>query len=262
MDGRVLVGLAALGGVLLVGHPLPVAAAHRVDCGSSITASTQLTADLRCAEGDGLVLAASGTEGTPVVLDLNGHTISGADQRGTAGIRFTGQHHVVVRGGTIAGFDVGVELEQSTRVTLTGLTVDGQDRGIDVAGGGYHLIEKNSVTGRARDGIRLGATTNNYVTKNTVVDSHWGISIAGYTTSNFINQNIVTDSTRHGIGAFDNARAVTIVQNKVSGNDYGIFIGWEVDEVWLERNEATGNRTTGIRVDSDTATLVDNVSQD
>ncbi|WP_432558809.1 right-handed parallel beta-helix repeat-containing protein [Granulicoccus sp. GXG6511] len=255
--------LSAAAGVLaLASVGVPAVAAEDVGCGDLITASTQLTRDLHCTgeDGDGLTIAASGAEAEPLVLDLNGHTLAGGGERGLAGIRFTGQNNVVVRNGTITGFHVGVEVQQSMRVTLTGLTVHGIDRGINVGGGGYHLIEKNTATAEQRDGIRLGATTNNYVVKNTVPEAVWGISIAGYTTSNFIEKNTVTGSVRHGIGAFDNARAVTIVKNEVAGNYDGIFVGKEVLEAHLEKNEAADNREDGIHVDTASAKLIKNIA--
>lgn len=252
-----------LAGAVLLTVTAGVPTAHAADavaCGDTITASTQLTHDLACPAGAGLTVIASGTEEAPLVLDLNGHTISGAAEPGEPGVLIAGQNFVVVRNGTVAGFHTGVEVQQSTRVTLTGLTVQGVDRGVNVAGGGYHLIEKNDVTADQRDGIRLGATTNTLVARNDVHDAMWGISIGGYTTSNFVELNTLSNCVRHGIGAFDNVRAVAIVRNEVAGNAYGIFVGREVVEARVELNEAKGNRDDDIRVDTDSAALIENAT--
>lgn len=239
---------------------LPAHAADEVTCGTVITASAQLTHDLDCASGDGLTIGASGTEGEPVVLDLGGFTISGDGTGGRVGVRIDSQHHVVVRNGSIAGFDRGVDVLQSMRVGVSGLTVNAVDRGINVGGGGYHTIERNTVTASGRDGIRLGATTNTLVTRNTVQDANWGISIGGYTTRNFVELNTVTGSARHGIGAFDNVRGVAIVRNVVTNNADGIFVGKEVEEAHLESNEAVGNRGDGIHVDTSSVTMLNNLA--
>src|SRR4051794_5192023 len=63
----VAVVVAAAGSVALSGGP---ALASTVSCGSTITATTKLHADLANCPGDGLVIDADN-----VTIDLNGHTI-------------------------------------------------------------------------------------------------------------------------------------------------------------------------------------------
>lgn len=252
--------LGVAGVVAFASSALPAAAADAPACGGLIMQSTVLTRDLRCVSGDGLTIGASGTSESPIVLDLNGYTISG--DGGPAGIRFTGQNNVVVRNGTVAGFGAGVEVQQSTRVTIADLTVSAVYRGINVGGGGQHVIENNIVTAEKQDGIRLGATSDNVIKNNTVHNAVWGISVAGFTTANLVQENVVTDSREHGIGAFGYARAVKLVGNLTSGSRDGIAIGRDVSDAVLERNEAFRNRDDGIQVDIPTAILVDNIATD
>lgn len=252
--------LGTAGLLVVASSALPAAAADTYACGGTIVASTTLTHDLQCDSGDGLVLGASGTDSAPIVLDLNGHTISG--DGGPAGIRLTGQNNVVIRNGTIRGFGAGVELQQSTRVRVADLNVSAVYRGINVGGGGQHLIENNVITAEKQDGIRLGATSDNVIRHNTVTHSVWGISVAGFTTSNLVEENVVTDSQEHGIGAFGWARAVKLVGNLTSGSRDGIAIGHEVADAVIERNESFRNRDDGIQVDIPTTTLSDNIVTD
>ncbi|MCI3926091.1 hypothetical protein MO973_38485 [Paenibacillus sp. TRM 82003] len=80
-----------------------------VRCGWTIIEDVYLTGDLNCPSGDGLVVDAAG-----VTVHLNGYTISGTragtDDAGAplqVGIRVLAPD-VVVRGGTLRGFDAGV----------------------------------------------------------------------------------------------------------------------------------------------------------
>src|SRR5215208_5595351 len=78
-------------------------------CGQVITQNVILTSNLNCAESDGLIVGAS-----DIVVDLNGHTISGPDvdsdtkTSSKVGIMIPNVNNVVVQDGTIEGFQAGV----------------------------------------------------------------------------------------------------------------------------------------------------------
>ncbi|MGW6131013.1 hypothetical protein ACWFNE_13385 [Cellulomonas sp. NPDC055163] len=80
--------------------PTPDPSPQPVRCGATLTQDTTLTADLVCAEGDGLRLVG------PVTLDLGGHTIRGPGT-GT-GVLFDNAANQVVRGGTVEGWGSGL----------------------------------------------------------------------------------------------------------------------------------------------------------
>jgi hypothetical protein len=92
----------------------PANAIH-VQCGDTITISTVLDSDVVCGAGEpyGLIIGAD-----DVVLNLNGYTVRGVSDGNRTGIFNSGlpghpgpRHlRVVVKAGTIEGFDNGVEL--------------------------------------------------------------------------------------------------------------------------------------------------------
>jgi hypothetical protein len=112
----------------LVGSGGGAQAATPLDCGATVTSTTALTRDLHCPDGaDGLVV-----QGDGVVLDLAGHTVTGAG--GRSGVLVRG-HGVVVRGGTLTAWGEGVAVDPGAdavveRVTLlrntTGLGAHGR----------------------------------------------------------------------------------------------------------------------------------------
>lgn len=88
-----VVPLLTLTGTADAGATAPLA------CGDALTVDTTLTGSLTCQDGPGLRIDTPG-----VTLDLAGHTVAG-----TAGIGISvTADDVVVRGGTVTGFPVGV----------------------------------------------------------------------------------------------------------------------------------------------------------
>jgi hypothetical protein len=88
-------------------------------CGQVITQNVILTSNLNCAESDGLIVGAS-----DIVVDLNGHTISGPDvdsdtkTSSKVGIMIPNMNNVVVQDGTIEGFQAGILMTGSQNVEV------------------------------------------------------------------------------------------------------------------------------------------------
>src|SRR5215212_6330417 len=86
-------------------------------CGQVITQNVVLTSNLNCADSDGLIVGSS-----DIVIDLNGHTISGPDidsQEKTSskvGVMIPNMNNVVVQDGTIHGFQAGILMTGSQNV--------------------------------------------------------------------------------------------------------------------------------------------------
>ncbi|MCA1708659.1 MAG: hypothetical protein LC808_37400, partial [Actinobacteria bacterium] len=120
---RVKQAAAALGVALLMvttGLVGTAAAAPAIGCGTVITRTTKLTADIGPCPGVGLVIAAD-----DITVDLNGHRVTGNPQ---------------ARG---SGPDqAGVVLRQVQRVTLVNGTVRGFDAGVLIAGGGRNTVTR------------------------------------------------------------------------------------------------------------------------
>ncbi|MBB1516770.1 right-handed parallel beta-helix repeat-containing protein [Tessaracoccus sp. MC1679] len=255
---RFLLSIGASVGVLaLASAGLPASAADPVACGDTITTSTTLTQDLVCNGGDGLKIGANG-----IVLDLGGHSIDGGGVS-VAGVRIDNDHDVTVRNGSIAGFSAGVEVQQSQRAHVYSLDITPVTRGINIGGGGTHLIEKNIIHGAGGDGIRVAVSTGNVIAKNTVTGNVWGISIADWSSVTLVEKNVATGNRHHGLGAFSGATGTSFIKNIVSGTrDNGIVVGGDVSGSYLEKNTVSTSRLAGILVNNVNSTLVKNVVVD
>lgn len=232
----------AIGGALASAGPVSAAT---LSCGAVITTSTQLTHDLVCdGSTDGLVVA-----GDDVVLDLNGFTVSGPGAYATpyAGVRVSQRARVTVTRGTVTGWQSGVVLNEAWDSRVSKVTATANDQGINLAGGGRHVVEKNSSTLNGRDAIRLGLSTGNLVTQNTVSDNTFGIMVADFSSANTVSRNLVTGTRNVGLSAFAGATTTTISQNQVSGSwDDGIRTSTDSSGSVISQNTSSSNGGDGI----------------
>jgi hypothetical protein len=125
---RVRSVLVAAAAVALVGASTPhaEAAARTVQCGQELTKDTVLTSDLTCSgEGQALTVAADG-----VVLDLAGHSITGDTGNGI----YVNARDVVVRGGTVAGFQRGILVAYERSASVQRMNLKGNYTGLESNG--------------------------------------------------------------------------------------------------------------------------------
>ena len=159
----------------------PGAAAARTaaapSCGDTILTSITLTADLDCSAivTDGLHVGANG-----IVIDLNGHSITGAGGfDGQAGISNQGFGNVVVKHGTIRNFYYGYFSQNTRGGTVSNLTVvlDGvqSNYGLYIDSGSGGTYSHNTVTNAYRAVATTGASGNTFA-YNTLTGNNHGAS--------------------------------------------------------------------------------------
>lgn len=218
-------------------------------CGSVLTASTILRADVTGCPGDGLVIGADG-----ITLNLNGHKVTGGSAAGPSsgfGIHLTGRHGVTITGGTVDGFERGVWIDggdgntvarmtgtgmtksaiavtDSTGNVISGNTTHADDVGIYVSGGSRNQVKGNSSYGNAQ-GITLDISGLNVITGNRASRDGDGIIVAG--SGNQVRGNTVSATT----GCGD------------QGCGYGISVEAGAGNV-IEGNAISATLLDGIRV--------------
>lgn len=119
-----------------------------VPCGAELTKSVRLAADVVCAGGRGVTLAADGIE-----LNLNGHRLVSSVDGAGLGV-YIAAAGVSVRNGTIAGWQLGVTHQEASTddgappqftATLRDLRIERADIGVDVYGGGRIVLRDTVV---------------------------------------------------------------------------------------------------------------------
>jgi parallel beta-helix repeat protein len=221
-------------------------------CGQVITQNVILTSNLDCADSDGLIVNAN-----DIVVDLNGHTISGPDtdsQEKTSskvGIMVPNYNNVVVQDGTIQGFQAGILMTGSQNVEIKGIVSKDNQIGLFSTGASIvnaHLsilmnnqigiaahstqqptLENNIIYQNTMAGITLVNTDNGVVTLNSITESGDGLYVDNQSNNNNVNFNNVLLNTidlNNANGLPVNTNANTYDQNNcMTSNPSGICIG-------------------------------------
>lgn len=221
-------------------------------CGQVITQNVVLTSNLNCADSDGLIVGAS-----DIVIDLNGHTISGPDvdsQEKTSskvGVMIPNMNNVVVQDGTIQGFQAGILMTGSQNVEIKGIVSKDNQIGAFSTGASIvnaHLsilmnnqigfaghstqqatIENNILYQNTLAGITLVNSDNGVLTLNSITESGNGLYVDNQSNNNNVNFNNVLLNTidlNNANGLPVNTNANTYDQNNcMTSNPSGICIG-------------------------------------
>ena len=198
-----------------------------IACGDTITADVTLTANVTGCPGDGLIVAGNG-----VLVDLNGHVVSGSGIG--SGIVVTGTDVTVVDG-FVRSFAFGVR-SSGDRTRLSGLTVTGN--GIGVVALAQSGVVDNSV---------LAQNTGNGLTARG----------AGWT----VADSMILDNGGAGLSFFFAGQA-TIKRNSVAGNaGSGIEFLAHVDQSVIADNGVARNGGHGILVADSTTQVLRNLAR-
>jgi parallel beta-helix repeat protein len=221
-------------------------------CGQVITQNVILTSNLNCADSDGLIVGAS-----DIVIDLNGHTISGPDvdsQEKTSskvGVMIPNMNNVVVQDGTIQGFQAGILMTGSQNVEINNIISKNNQIGAFSTGASIvnvHLsilmnnqigfaghstqqatIEDNILYQNALAGITLVNSDDGVLTLNSITESGNGLYVDNQSNNNNVNFNNVLLNTidlNNANGLPVNTNANTYDQNNcMTSNPSGICIG-------------------------------------
>jgi parallel beta-helix repeat protein len=296
--GRTQVLALAAGGCLCLGVSAAGAGTSpAIGCGTTLTKSTRLTADILHCPGTALVIGADG-----ITVDLGGHTISGTNAAGSEGIANDGHAGVrIVGSGRISDFRLnGVGLRKAPQSIVRGLTirrigaggVEGepvsagiavvdspasrivdndvvndveafQVDGADVLNSPGSLVGGNRFDHNSWNGLILIASPESRIVRNELDgNGNNGSEINGASDDTSVTDNSTDDNAAFGlvVGAAAHAR---VVGNSARGNDVGLFF-FDLHDSLIARNSAKGNREgltlTGGQAGSDGNRLTDNTA--
>jgi parallel beta-helix repeat protein len=228
--------VAALALALLVVPATALADGGRaVACGTTITSSTKLRADLTNCPGDGRVVGADN-----ITLDLGRRTIDGSGAAGSQGIRVAGRRGVRITGGTVQEFATGIGFDASDGNRVTGVSVRGSaGRGIDVLNGSDgNRFERVAATGN-RTGLALTASARNVVSRIAFAgNAITGVLLFG-ASRNVIEGNRVSGSAGNGIAVVEGSNDNRVLLNAVQGSETGLIVDSS------DRNLLSLNRVSG-----------------
>lgn len=202
-----------------------------------------LNGDLSVANGTAITVNANF-----VTLDLRGYSIrgpGGVDVASSRGIYVFLRSNVIVRNGTIRGFDEGIAAIQSTNVTVEHTTISDTSTGIHFTTTAHVSARGNRIVDVNRTAIRYFAPSfpivQTAIDQNTIVRDNeisdvgktyaslpalgYGITSGGKSPA--IIHNNAIDGLRGGTGsmAISVANASLVVENKIAGAIAGMSCG-------------------------------------
>jgi len=223
---------------------VPISAA----CGQVVSGVVNLTSNLNCSSGDGLIVGGPNT-----VINMNGFSITGSGQDSSkVGIMVPNVDNVVVNGpGSISNFQAGVLLTGATGFTINSAILSNNQIGTFMTGAEnaqvqQNIIQGNSIgvashssTGSAIDsnlmngnllaGITFVNTQQSNVGMNNVVGSQNGVFLDGQSLQNTISANNVLENIidlNNANGLPTNINANQYVDNSCeTSNPSGLCIG-------------------------------------
>jgi parallel beta-helix repeat protein len=182
-------------------------------CGQVLSGVVELTSDLNCSSGDGIIVGGPNT-----VINMNGFSITGpGEDSSKVGIVASNVDNVVINGpGSISHFQAGI--------LLTGA------KGFKI---GSTTLENNQIA------IFMTGADNAEVQQNMIQNNNIGIashsSIGSIIKSNLVNGNLLSGVT------FVNTKSSTIDMNNVQGGQDGVFLDEQSAGNIVSTNNVLGN---------------------
>lgn len=231
---------AALGaGLALAGS----AGAVALPCGTTITQSTTLTADVVNCPGPAVVIGAPG-----ITLDLGGRTASAAPGNRAHGILNVGHADVTIRNGTVRGFGLyGVRLASADRNLVEAMRLDRNLTGIGLVDSTDGVFRNSLVTASGFVGVNLTGGDRNTVTGNRIQRSRGQAVFVQHSVSETGGAHLVSANRIRGNGIWVSLGPIgtQLIGNTVRGSQrdgFSVFDGSTV----LGGNLAVDNRAFGI----------------
>jgi large repetitive protein len=243
MSGATAVAAASL--CIVLAAPMP-ASAGTLSCGEKITADTTLQNDLVDCPNRGIVIGAD-----DITLDLNGHTVDGdgtpfgsCPEGGSCDIGIFANHDdgVVIKGGSVTDFDVGVIVARSKRSEVHGVTAsENASFGLIVTlSSRVEVTRSSGINGPTDDSDGLGLFVSDHIriARNTFSDNgEIGIHMFGANHSS-ITSNVMSGSDDFLSLLVEDSNGNRVSHNRMEGNGIGIIL-------LGSRNSVTHNRISG-----------------
>ena len=222
-------------------------APREAKCNTQLTESLVLANDMNCT-GDAFVIHVDN-----VVLDLNGHTITGPGmgpqtwpnpQLDSVGVRVGGHTNVTVRNGKIDSFSTGIYFIDMITSSIENVTSTRNRYGFYIHASTGITVKDSTVQANIY-GLHLQNSSNNIVQRNNLVrqtyNSPGGYGIYLYRSDgNKIFENTIESNVNWGIW-FSEAKANVIFHNDVVGNSPQVSDNQPAVNQWFDPTTKEGN---------------------
>ena len=188
---------------------VPISAA----CGQVVSGVVNLTANLNCGSGDGIIVGGPNT-----VINMNGFSITGPGQDSSkVAIMVPNVDNVVVNGpGSLSNFQAGVLLTGANGFKISSVILSNNQIGTFMTGADNAQVQQNIIQGNS-----IGVASH----------SSTGASID----SNLMNGNLLAGIT------FVNTQQSNVGMNNVVGSQNGVFLDGQSKQNTISANNVLEN---------------------
>ena len=195
--------------------PFPNIGPATITCGSKITSDTLLTADILNCPFNGLNITASN-----VLLDCQGHTISGNRSSFSSGIFARNVNNTSIKNCVVQNFETGIRFQSVRLGQLTNNTATNNALGYLLDAFENGILASNRADNQVGSGFVLDGAVNISLISNTANNN----TFFGFFTSFSGNINFVNNSARdNGLYGFYiyYTTFTTLTSNTAKNNNYG-----------------------------------------
>ena len=182
-------------------------------CGQVVSGVVNLTANLNCSGGDGIIVGGPNT-----VINMNGFSITGPGQDSSkVGIMVPNVDNVVVNGpGSLSNFQAGVLLTGANGFKISSVILSDNQIGTFMTGADNAQVQQNIIQGNS-----IGVASH----------SSTGAAID----SNLMNGNLLAGIT------FVNTQQSNVGMNNVVGSQNGVFLDGQSKQNTISANNVLEN---------------------
>ena len=218
--------------------PAAASSSSNAACGQVVSGVVNLTANLNCGSGDGIIVGGPNT-----VINMNGFSITGPGQDSSkVAIMVPNVDNVVVNGpGSLSNFQAGVLLTGANGFQINSV-----------------ILSNNQI------GTFMTGAENAQVQQNIVQNNNLGIASHSSSGSK-LSSNLMSSNLLAGI-TFVNTRDSTIDMNNIHGSQNGVFVDGQSADNMINANNILGNiidlnNANGLPTNINTNQFTDNSCQ-
>jgi hypothetical protein len=204
----------------------------------------RLMNDLTNSPGDCIVI-----RGSHIVLDGNGHTLSGTGQNSGVFVNGDGLINVTIKNINVNHFGNGIK--------VLGVTQGSDEHQITYSSIDNCKLDNNN-NGIYLDAVHDFGITNNEIENNVnsgIEPGNWAIGEL------FIYHNLIKNNQQYGINFFNQtwgSGGMVIVNNEISNSNTGLLLG-AVHKLNIIQDNKIQNNNIGLSISSSGSTIVDNL---
>jgi parallel beta-helix repeat protein len=180
-----------------------------------------------------------------VVLDCNGHSITGPGLSGRAAVYAEGRRNLVIKNCVVEKFERGIQLNYSNSSSIYGNIARDGTEGISMYNGSSNNKVYNNTAYETVVGVYAYLNSNNNeIYNNTVYLNDWGVCVSEGSIYNKVYNNIAYNNT-DGVYISGTSYA-NVSANTLTLNIYGVFVISSDSTVNIESNNIQYNTEYGV----------------